>query len=113
VQLKKVVIRIYDEVNEDIVWRHFCYTPAQPYDEFKERFCQIKHITEYVRLWAEQDFGISLTDYTSLREIKEHIKERYKALFPKLHIEGSTDYQGWTRVWLAEKIEGALKHVQD
>jgi hypothetical protein len=44
-------------------------------------------------------------------EAKEYIKKLYSETYPEVYLHGEGDRQGWTRVWLTDKIKRLLEEM--
>lgn len=57
-----------------------------------------------IKAWLKQDFDFKIEYMEDIYEAKEHIKRRYAEIYPDVYLANDGDRQGWTRVWLADKI---------
>ena len=91
---------------------HFCYVPEEVKDEFDSKIEGVPRSSNYwIIKWAAEDFGIvNISTYDDVEDLKNHIKLKYKELYPELYLESSTDQQGWTRVWFTQHIEKELEY---
>lgn len=111
-KLKKIQIKVIDDISDDIKWEHLAYAEPAVYDEFlKTMGCSRKEFANYVSKWAFFDFNIKLTmahrnDIETLRVL---VKERYKKAYPDLYVESETDRQGWMRAWLTKHMKEEIK----
>lgn len=62
-----------------------------------------------VKAWLKLDFGLDATCMDDIRAAKERIKELYAEVYPDVYLANAGDRQGWTRVWLSEKIKHMLE----
>ena len=63
-----------------------------------------KNMDAQVKQWLLEDFNITLVTLEDLYPAKEQIKKKYAELYKDVFLESESDRQGWTRVWLSEKI---------
>jgi hypothetical protein len=62
-----------------------------------------------IKAWLKQDFDFEIKYMEDIYEAKEHIKRKYAELYPDVFLANECDRQGWTRVWLADKINKLME----
>ena len=106
--MKKILIRLFDRRRNQNFWFHFCYIPQDLWAQYQEKF-NIMNIDLPIKEWLKEDFGIKVTHMEDLGIVKECVKNKYSKEYPDIFLESESDRQGWTRVWLTEKIRQALE----
>lgn len=62
-----------------------------------------------IKAWLKQDFNFEVIYMEDIYEAKELIKQKYSKMYPEVFIANEGDRQGWSRVWLAEKVKTLLE----
>ena len=66
----------------------------------------------WIKDWLYEDLNMTLRTRDDLNYIKNWIKTGYQGLYPELYIDNNrTDRQGWTRVWLTQKMKEMLDNA--
>lgn len=108
--MKKIQIRLFDRRRNQNFWFHFCYIPEDLWTQYQEKF-KILNMDLHLKVWLNEDFGITVTHMEDLSVVKECVKNKYSKEYPNIFLESESDRQGWTRVWLTEKIKQALEVI--
>lgn len=114
--MEKIHIKAFDQLRNKNCWVHFCYVDEKLLNKFKNKLnlCT-RDIDSQIKTWALEEFNLKVVYYSDISKLKNKIKRKYKKLYPEIYIESESDRQGWTRVWLTDKIQGAVgenKHVR-
>lgn len=113
-QVKKLMVKLFDEESERIRWFHVCYIGRKLYNAFlEEKHIDSVQFADFIADWFNKDFGqhITMTTKRDLNILKGVVKEKYRVIFPAIYNNTEIDNQGWVRVWLSEKMEEELKNV--
>ena len=110
----KLLLKVQESIDEPMKhkWIHLCYVDSEVYKAFIELIGPEEYINKYLSLWCREDFGVDLNmnvleDLNALRGL---IKEHYKNSYPKVYRDSTTDRQGWTRIWVTEKMREAVEN---
>ena len=105
----KLLLKIQDEV--DVRWVHFCYVETEVYKKFIDIVGSEEKLNTLLSIWCKSDFQVDMSMVTSedLQTLRDLIKDRYKTIYPELYRDSSTDRQGWTRVWVTEKMRKVVQ----
>lgn len=105
----KLLLKIF--VDKEPKWVHLCYIDSELYREFVKITDEHMNLNGFLSNWCNEDFEVKLEmnspeDLSTLRNlIRDHYKERY----PELYRDNRIDRQGWTRVWIANKMRHAIE----
>lgn len=108
VWMEKIQIRAFDRRRNQNSWFHFCYVPKDVWERYRE-YSLASNLDAQVKAWLKQDFNLDIVYMDDIYEAKELIKKLYAEAYPHLYLQGDSDRQGWTRVWLTEKINKLLE----
>lgn len=106
--MKKIQLRAFDRRRNQNFWFHFCYIPKELWEQYKSKF-NVLNMDNHIKEWLKQDFGFELIYMEDIYEAKELIKQKYSKMYPDVFIANEGDRQGWSRVWLAEKVKKMLE----
>ena len=106
--MKKIQVKLFDNRRNQNFWFHFCYVSKDLWEEFREVF-KVNNIDTQVKEWLKQDFGIEISRIDDLSTAKDCIKSVYAKSYPDIFLSGESDRQGWTRVWLSNKMKTLLE----
>lgn len=107
-EMQKIQLKLFDGRRNQNFWFHFCYVPKQLWLQYAERF-KVANMDAQVKAWLKQDFGFEVIHMDDIYKAKEHIKQLYAEVYPDVFLENDGDRQGWSRVWLTEKIKHMLE----
>ncbi len=81
-------------------WAHFCYLP----DGYSNH--STDSLNGRITKWAKEEFGLELNSVEDIVTLKNHIRDKYKEVYPDLYYDISKNYdmQGWTRVWVLQHL---------
>lgn len=108
VSVRKIQIKAFDRRRNQMVWFHFCYLEDQVWEQYYNRF-QAKNLDVQIRKWLRDEFGFEVVYMDDIYEAKEFIKRKYAEKYPDIYLDSEGDKQGWTRVWLTDKIQNILE----
>ena len=106
--MEKIQLKAFDRRRNQQCWFHFCYLPPEACIPYKNRF-KTMNMDSLIKSWLKQDFGLDVVDMEDVYTAKEHIKKLYAEVYPEVYLENEGDRQGWTRVWLTNKIKHLLE----
>jgi hypothetical protein len=94
-------------------WVHFSYVPSSLKLQFDKWVNGRGWLTnQWLNRWAADEFGLGRIDKPEdLQALRIAIKDKYKKLYPEIFIASDTDFQGWSRVWVADRMKQELKGV--
>lgn len=112
---KKVYIKVIDDArpkNSGPKWIHLCYMNPEIYNAFFETF-QIEKadLADFLAKWVKEDWNLILgfTKASDIAILRELVIDKYKKIYPFMYFSGITDYHGWVRVWVSEKMGKEIK----
>lgn len=111
--LKKVQIKVIDDISDSIKWEHVAYVDRDLYDVFlHDMGCSRAEFANYIAKWVKQDFNYTITmaHRNDIEVAKALVKKRYQKAYPELFVDSPTDRQGWMRMWLNKKMKDELKY---
>lgn len=108
VLLKKIQLKAFNRRRNQKDWFHFCYVSDELWLEYTRKFPML-NMDIPVKDWLKEDFNFEIEYMEDIYEAKEHIKNMYAKAYPEVFLEGEGDRQGWTRVWLSDKMKKALE----
>ena len=114
-EISKLVIKVFDDLDGSLHWMHFCYVNKELYLSFLELMdCDRADLTQFFSKWLKEEFCIDLgmTKRRDIEVLKEIIRDKYRRAHPHLFIEGTTDRQGWLRIWVSEHMEKEIKRCR-
>lgn len=106
--MRKIQLRLFDNRRNQNFWFHFCYIPKELWEKYQEIF-KVNNMDAQVKEWLKQDFGLEVARMSDLSVAKNCIKDMYAKSHPDIFLSGESDRQGWTRVWLSNKIKTLLE----
>ena len=106
--MRKIQIKAFDRRRNQNFWFHFCYIPEELGLAYNDKF-KTYNMDALIKAWLKQDFGFEVVYMEDIYEAKELIKQKYAELYPDVFINNDGDRQGWSRVWLAEKVKNLLE----
>jgi len=106
--MKKIQLRLFDGRRNQNFWFHFCYVPKDLWEQYTDKF-KVANLDSQVKAWLKLDFGLDVSHMDDIQVAKEHIKKLYAEVYPDVYLSTVGDRQGWTRVWLSEKIKHTLE----
>ena len=108
VLMKKIQLRLFDAKRNQNYWFHFCYIPEYIWGKYQSKF-HVNNMDTTIKTWIKEDFELEVIRMEDIYEVKERIKKIYGQLHPDIFLEGDSDRQGWTRVWLCAKMKKLLE----
>lgn len=108
--MEKIQIKAFDRRINQNAWFHFCYIPKDTCVPYRDKFKTV-NMDAQIKEWLKQDFNFEVVYMEDIYEAKEHIKKRYAELYPEVFLSNDGDRQGWTRVWLTDKIKRLLEVI--
>lgn len=108
VDMEKIQLKAFDRRRNQNFWFHFCYIPKDIWLKYKNKF-NIPNLDAQIKAWLKQDFDFEVVYMDDIYEAKDQIKKLYAEVYPEVFLENEGDRQGWTRVWLTQKIKHALE----
>ena len=109
--MEKIQIRVFDTRKKQYYWMHFCYLQNSYASRYRQKTFST-NMDAHIKAWLKQDFGLDVVTMDDVYKAKELIKKRYAELYPDVFLENEGDRQGWSRVWLTEKINKLLEVQQ-
>lgn len=106
--MKKIQIKLFDGRRNQNFWFHFCYIPEDVWFKYTDRY-RVNNIDSQIKAWIKQDFDFEVKHMNDLEKVKSFIKKLYAEVYPEVFLDSEGDRQGWTRVWLTEKIKHMLE----
>lgn len=106
--MRKIQLKLFDGRRNQNFWFHFCYIPQDLWEKYQEKF-KVNNMDSIVKEWIKQDFGLEVVRMNDIYQAKDLIKDLYAKSHPDIFISGQGDHQGWTRVWLVDKIKLLLE----
>lgn len=106
--MKKVSLRLFDGRRNQNFWFHFCYLPDELWEHYTSTF-KVGNLDSQVKAWLKLDFGLDVACMEDIHVAKEHIKKLYAEVYPEVYLDTTGDRQGWSRVWLSEKIKRMME----
>ena len=106
--MEKIQIRAFDRRRNQNFWFHFCYIPDDVWKKYYEKF-HTNNMDAKIKEWLKEDFGFEVVYMDDIYEAKYHIKKLYAEAYPEIYIDNEGDHQGWSRVWLTNKINNLLE----
>ena len=106
--MRKIQIKLFDVRRNQNFWFHFCYIPQELWVRYQEEL-KVLNMDAQLKQFIKQDFGLDVVTMADMVQAKEYIKRLYAEKHPDLFLSGKGDRQGWTRVWLADKIRTLLE----
>lgn len=109
----KLLLKVNAE-NKGVIqpkWVHLCYVDTEVFEKFTELFGSREELNKYISTWFEKDFNktLNMSSYEDLRALKDTLKSYYKDKYPELYRGSETDRQGWTRIWVTEKMKKEIE----
>ncbi len=106
-ELTKLLVRTNEK------WIHLCYIESDLLQKFLG--ATKKSLNEYITLWCKEDFNVDfeVTTPEDLYHLKAMIKEHYKKTYPEVVLDAKTDRQGWTRVWVTNKMKEEVENGKE
>lgn len=115
--MKKIILKVLNEDSWE--WVHFCYIPAQIYDEFfKTTGCEKSEFGTFLSVWAKGDFGLK-TSVSTLDEVKGlryAINKKYLQEYAELYALSDTEnprIYGWVRMWVSQHMRVEIAARKD
>ena len=107
----KLLVRVYMDDSEEFHWIHFCYVDDELYKKFASMYEDQVTLNEILARWCKEDFNIDskMDKIGDIFQLKELIKDVYKEKYPELFRDSKTDRQGWTRIWMTEKMREEIE----
>ena len=106
--MEKIQLKAFDGRRNQLCWFHFCYLPTEVCMPYKSKFKTI-NMDSLIKSWVKQDFDFEIVNMEDVYTAKELIKKLYAEMYPEVYLENAGDRQGWTRVWLTNKIKHLLE----
>lgn len=106
--MEKIQLKAFDRRRNQLCWFHFCYLPTDACVLYKNKFKTV-NMDSLIKSWVKQDFDFEIVNMEDVYTAKELIKKLYAEVYPEVYLENTGDRQGWTRVWLTNKI----KHLME
>lgn len=109
--LIKVILKVLDENRDEVVWEHLCYAPRGLYLRYLTRYnMERSDYGDAIAKWAKEDFNIDLpmTTTKDIQILRILVLDKYKSVYPHINRSGTTDRQGWLRVWVSTHMEKDL-----
>ena len=93
-------------------WVHLCYVDSDVFTEFSKLPLHDMPLNSILSGWCKEDFDVDLPLQTTeeLATFRNLIKEQYKTKYPELFRESETDRQGWTRIWVTNKMKESIEN---
>ena len=106
--MEKIQLKAFDRRRNQNFWFHFCYLSDDIWVKYTAKF-RNTNLDAQVKAWLKQDFDFEVTTMEDVYAAKDLIKKLYAEVYPDVYLPGVGDRQGWTRVWLTEKIKKLLE----
>ena len=106
--MEKIQLKAFDRRRNQQCWFHFCYLPTDTCMPYKSKF-KSTNMDALIKSWLKQDFDLDVVNMEDVYTAKELIKKLYAEVYPEVFLESEGDRQGWTRVWLTNKIKHLLE----
>ena len=106
--MRKIQLTLFDGRRNQNYWFHFCYIPMDIWEQYQSKY-KVNNMDVQIKEWIKQDFGLDVTHMMDLDKAKDYIKKKYAEAYPQVFLQADSDRQGWTRVWLTEKIKTLLE----
>lgn len=106
--MRKIQLKLFDGRRNQNFWFHFCYIPMDIWEKYQSKY-KVNNMDVQIKEWIKQDFGFDVTHMIDLDKAKDCIKKKYAKAYPQVFLQADSDRQGWTRVWLTEKIKTLLE----
>lgn len=108
--MEKIQLKAFDRRRNQNSWFHFCYIPKDLWKQYNY-ITKANNMDAQIKEWLKQDFGFTIEYMDDIYEAKEYIKKLYSKAYPDVYLPGEGDRQGWTRVWLTDKIKRLLEEM--
>lgn len=107
----KLLVRVYTDDSEEFHWIHFCYVDDELYKKFIAIHEDGISLNDLLARWCKKDFNIDskMDKLEDVSQLKNLIKDVYKERYPELFRDSRTDRQGWTRIWVMEKMREEIE----
>lgn len=102
--MEKIQLKAFDRRRNQNSWFHFCYIPEDLWEKY-HYITKANNLDAQIKEWLKQDFGFEIEYMDDIYEAKEYIKKVYSEIYPEVYLHGDGDRQGWTRVWLTDKLK--------
>lgn len=106
--MEKIQLKAFDRRRNQNSWFHFCYIAKDLWKRYNY-VTKANNMDALVKEWLKQDFNLTIEYMEDIYEAKERIKELYSRAYPEVYLPGDSDRQGWTRVWLTNKLKELLE----
>lgn len=107
--MEKIMVKLFDRRRNQKIWFHFCYLPDFVWEKYHTKYPAKLNLDAEIKEWIKQDFDVEMEYVDDIYEAKERIKDKYSATYPAVFLKSESDRQGWSRVWLTEKINNLLE----
>lgn len=101
----KLLLKVQD--GDASKWLHLCYVDTDVYVKFVSLSGGTEEqLNDTLSKWCKEEFNVDLPMATleDLSTLRDLIKEKYRVEYPDLYRDSKTDRQGWTRIWVTEKM---------
>ena len=109
----KLLLKVQENIDDSTrhKWVHLCYVDAEIYKKFMELVGPEEYINRFLSAWCKEDFHIDMSMDTSedLIALRGLLKGYYKNNYPEIYRDSTTDRQGWTRIWVTEKMRKVVE----
>ena len=94
-------------------WVHLCYIESELLQKFRES--SKNPVNECITEWYKQDYkaDFKIATQEDLKTLRGMIREHYKTAYPEVVLDGNTDRQGWTRVWITNKMKAEVENGKE
>ena len=106
--MEKIQLKAFDRRRNRNSWFHFCYIPKELWEKYNY-VTKATNLDAQIKEWLKQDFSFEVEYMDDIYEAKEYIKKLYSEVYPEVYLDGEGDRQGWTRVWLTNKLKTLLE----
>lgn len=111
----KLLLKVKDPTDDalEYKWVHLCYVDTEIYEKFTRILGSEEQLNRILSFWCKEDFDIELDMATTedLNILKESIKEYYRTKYPEIYRYSKTDRQGWTRIWVTNKMRKVVEGI--
>jgi hypothetical protein len=107
--MEKIQLKAFDARRNQNFWFHFCYIPQDVWALYKQ--IAPGNMDAQIKAWIKQDFNFDIVTADDVYKAKELIKGIYAEAYPEVFLQNEGDRQGWTRVWLTQKIKRLLEEA--
>lgn len=108
----KLLLKISNPEDNGEKWVHLCYVDTDIYEEFIKSQSSDTSLNDILSSWCKEDFGVTLPLQTTeaLATFRMLVKNHYRTTYPDVFRDSETDRQGWTRIWVTNKMKEAVEN---